>query len=85
MVSQHPPAHHKDIPSRIIATALSEFHSRPLAEFAPRHALAAVRAGEPLAEVSHHRIPSNRWRRYDKLVRTPGGYWFSATPSAAST
>jgi 2-polyprenyl-6-methoxyphenol hydroxylase-like FAD-dependent oxidoreductase len=50
-------------------TALLDF----IAEFAPRHALAAVRAGEPLAEVTHYRIPSNRWRRYDKLVRTPGG------------
>jgi flavin-dependent dehydrogenase len=44
-----------------------------IAEFAPRHALAAIRAGEPLGEVTHHRIPSNRWRRYDKLARTPDG------------
>ena len=44
-----------------------------IAEFAPRHALAAVRAGEPLGEVTHYRIPSNRWRRYDKLARTPDG------------
>ena len=55
-----------------------------IAEFAPRHALAAVRAGEPLGEVTHYRIPSNRWRRYDKLARTPDGLWFSATPFAAS-
>jgi 2-polyprenyl-6-methoxyphenol hydroxylase-like FAD-dependent oxidoreductase len=44
-----------------------------VAEFAPRHAVAAIRAGEPLGEVVHHRIPSNRWRRYDKLARTPDG------------
>jgi 2-polyprenyl-6-methoxyphenol hydroxylase-like FAD-dependent oxidoreductase len=44
-----------------------------ISEFAPRHAVAAARAGEPLAEVSHYRISSNRWRRYDKLVRMPGG------------
>ncbi|WP_206428638.1 FAD-dependent oxidoreductase [Mycolicibacterium stellerae] len=44
-----------------------------IAEFAPRHALAAIRAGEPLGDVVHHRIPSNRWRRYDRLARTPDG------------
>jgi len=44
-----------------------------VAEFAPRHAVAAIRAGEPLGEVVHHRVPSNRWRRYDKLARTPDG------------
>ena len=44
-----------------------------IAEFAPRHAVAAIRAGEPLGEVVHHRVPSNRWRRYDKLARTPDG------------
>ena len=31
---------------------------------APPHALAAARAAEPLAEVSIHRFPANRWRRY---------------------
>ena len=44
-----------------------------VAELAPRHVMAAVRAGEPLAEVAQHRVPSNRWRRYDKLARTPEG------------
>ncbi|MBB5168205.1 NAD(P)/FAD-dependent oxidoreductase [Mycobacterium sp. AZCC_0083] len=44
-----------------------------IAEFAPRHALDAIRAGEPLGDVVHHRIPSNRWRRYDQLARTPDG------------
>jgi 2-polyprenyl-6-methoxyphenol hydroxylase-like FAD-dependent oxidoreductase len=44
-----------------------------ISKFAPRHVVAAVRAGEPLDEVSHYRLPSNRWRRYDKLARTPAG------------
>jgi 2-polyprenyl-6-methoxyphenol hydroxylase-like FAD-dependent oxidoreductase len=43
------------------------------AGFAPAHALAAARAAEPLDEVAQYRIPSNRWRRYDKMPRTPQG------------
>ena len=43
------------------------------ADFAPTHALEAVRAAEPLGEVAHYRVPSNRWRRYDKMGRTPDG------------
>jgi 2-polyprenyl-6-methoxyphenol hydroxylase-like FAD-dependent oxidoreductase len=43
------------------------------ADFAPTHALQAIRTGEPLGDVAHHRVPSNRWRRYDKLRRTPDG------------
>jgi 2-polyprenyl-6-methoxyphenol hydroxylase-like FAD-dependent oxidoreductase len=43
------------------------------AGFAPAHALAVARAAQPLAEVAHYRIPSNRWRRYDKMPRTPKG------------
>jgi 2-polyprenyl-6-methoxyphenol hydroxylase-like FAD-dependent oxidoreductase len=35
--------------------------------------VAGVRAGEPVDEVSQYRVPSNRWRRYDKLARTPAG------------
>ena len=42
-------------------------------EFAPAHVLAAIRAGEPLAEVARHRMPSSRWRRYDKMRRFPAG------------
>jgi 2-polyprenyl-6-methoxyphenol hydroxylase-like FAD-dependent oxidoreductase len=49
--------------------ALLEF----IAKIAPAHAVAAARAGEPLGEVAQYRIPSNRWRRYDKLPRTPDG------------
>ncbi len=44
-----------------------------IAEIAPRHVMTAVRAGEPLAEVAQHRVPSNRWRRYDKIGRMPEG------------
>ncbi|GAS96189.1 hydroxylase [Mycolicibacterium canariasense] len=41
--------------------------------FAPPHALAAVRAAVPLSDVEHYRVPSNRWRRYDKMKRFPRG------------
>ncbi|QNJ95229.1 FAD-dependent monooxygenase [Mycolicibacterium fluoranthenivorans] len=41
--------------------------------FAPPHAVAAVRAATPLGEVEHYRVPSNRWRRYDKMKRFPQG------------
>jgi 2-polyprenyl-6-methoxyphenol hydroxylase-like FAD-dependent oxidoreductase len=43
------------------------------ADFAPAKALQAIQAAEPLGEVAHHRVPSNRWRRYDKMRRTPDG------------
>jgi hypothetical protein len=41
--------------------------------FAPAHVLAAVSAGEPLAEVCRFRYPESRWRRYDKMRRFPDG------------
>lgn len=44
-----------------------------LAEMAPPHVLAAARTAEPLADMSHYRFPSNRWRRFDQLARTPDG------------
>lgn len=43
------------------------------ADFAPPRALQAIQAAEPLGDVAHHRVPSNRWRRYDKMRRTPDG------------
>jgi 2-polyprenyl-6-methoxyphenol hydroxylase-like FAD-dependent oxidoreductase len=43
------------------------------AEFAPAHAVAALRVGQPVGAVAHYRVPSNRWRRYDKMRRTPDG------------
>jgi|HubBroStandDraft_3_1064219.scaffolds.fasta_scaffold07491_3 2-polyprenyl-6-methoxyphenol hydroxylase-like FAD-dependent oxidoreductase len=43
------------------------------ADFVPAHVLEAVRTAEPLDDVVHHRVPSNRWRRYDKLRRKPDG------------
>jgi 2-polyprenyl-6-methoxyphenol hydroxylase-like FAD-dependent oxidoreductase len=42
-------------------------------EYVPPHVLAAARAGEPLGEVTRHRMPSSQWRRYDKLRRFPDG------------
>ncbi|BBZ37936.1 FAD-dependent oxidoreductase [Mycobacterium conspicuum] len=44
-----------------------------LAEVAPAHVVEAARHGEPLGPLRHHRFPANRWRRYDKLTRTPDG------------
>ncbi|MCV7402811.1 FAD-dependent monooxygenase [Mycobacterium fragae] len=42
-------------------------------EYAPAHLLTAVRAGEPIAPVVQHRMPSSQWRRYDKMRRFPDG------------
>lgn len=41
---------------------------------APAYALAAARAAEPLAGVSVHQYPSNRWRRYDRMAKFPAGF-----------
>lgn len=41
---------------------------------APPYALAAARAAEPLAGVSVHQYPSNRWRHYDRMRRLPAGF-----------
>ena len=43
------------------------------AEFAPPHVLDAVRAAEPIGEVTRHRVPCSQWRRYDKMRRFPAG------------
>jgi 2-polyprenyl-6-methoxyphenol hydroxylase-like FAD-dependent oxidoreductase len=45
-----------------------------VADFAPAHALDAIRTAEPLSKICHYRVPSNRWRRYDKMRRFPGGF-----------
>lgn len=39
----------------------------------PNHVAAALRAGEPMGEVSTQRYPASVWRRYDKLSRFPKG------------
>jgi hypothetical protein len=39
-------------------------------EFAPAAMLAALRAGEPLGEVARYSVPSNQWRRYDKMLES---------------
>lgn len=44
-----------------------------LTDIAPPQALAAARSAEPLTDVAQYKFPSNRWRRYDKLPRTPDG------------
>jgi 2-polyprenyl-6-methoxyphenol hydroxylase-like FAD-dependent oxidoreductase len=43
------------------------------ASVAPDHVVAALHSGRPIGDVARHRIHSNRWRRYDKLPRLPGG------------
>jgi 2-polyprenyl-6-methoxyphenol hydroxylase-like FAD-dependent oxidoreductase len=42
-------------------------------DLAPAHVMKALREAEPLEDVGHYRVPSNRWRRYDKMRRTPAG------------
>ena len=43
------------------------------ADLASPQVLKALREAEPLEDVGHYRVPSNRWRRYDKMRRTPDG------------
>ena len=40
---------------------------------APPQVLSALRRAEPLGDVAQYRIPSSRWRRYDKVRRFPEG------------
>lgn len=44
-----------------------------VADFVPANVLAALANAEPLGPVVNYRVPSNRWRRYDKLRRLPDG------------
>lgn len=44
-----------------------------VADFVPSNVLAAIADAEPLGPVVNYRVPSNRWRRYDKMRRLPGG------------
>jgi 2-polyprenyl-6-methoxyphenol hydroxylase-like FAD-dependent oxidoreductase len=41
--------------------------------FTPDHVVAALRAAEPVGETVQYRVPSSRWRRYDKMGRFPDG------------
>lgn len=43
------------------------------AGLAPAAALSAFAEAEPLGEITQYRVPSNRWRRYDKMRRLPAG------------
>lgn len=42
-------------------------------EILPAHIAAAIRQGEPIGDVAFHKYPTSRWRRYDKLDRSPAG------------
>ena len=43
------------------------------AQFVPPSLVAALRAAEPIGEVSVFRFPGGVWRRYDKMRRFPAG------------
>ena len=43
------------------------------ADLAPAAVLSAFAEAEPLGEITQYRVPSNRWRRYDKMRRLPDG------------
>jgi 2-polyprenyl-6-methoxyphenol hydroxylase-like FAD-dependent oxidoreductase len=40
----------------------------------PPHTMAALRAAEPLSESARYKVPSSRWRRFDKMPRIPKGF-----------
>ncbi len=42
-------------------------------EFAPEFVIAALRMAEPVTEPAQYKVPSNQWRRYDKMSRFPLG------------
>jgi 2-polyprenyl-6-methoxyphenol hydroxylase-like FAD-dependent oxidoreductase len=42
-------------------------------QMAPTNVTEAVRAAQPAGDVTRYRVPSNRWRRYDKMERMPKG------------
>jgi 2-polyprenyl-6-methoxyphenol hydroxylase-like FAD-dependent oxidoreductase len=43
-------------------------------DIAPPDVLDVLRAAKPVGRVTKHRVPSNRWRRYDKMRRIPAGF-----------
>lgn len=47
---------------------------RFLEQIAPADVVDAVRAAQPVGETTHYRVPSSRWRRYDKMRRLPDGF-----------
>jgi 2-polyprenyl-6-methoxyphenol hydroxylase-like FAD-dependent oxidoreductase len=42
-------------------------------DFAPEFVSAALRVAEPVDEPARYTVPSNQWRRYDKMSRFPAG------------
>jgi 2-polyprenyl-6-methoxyphenol hydroxylase-like FAD-dependent oxidoreductase len=43
-------------------------------DLAPPDVMDILRAATPIGAVSKYRVPSNRWRRYDKMRRTPDNF-----------
>jgi 2-polyprenyl-6-methoxyphenol hydroxylase-like FAD-dependent oxidoreductase len=60
MVGREPPADHAGM-------------LRFIEDFTPAPVMSALRCAEPLGEVARYRVPSSRWRRYDKMRRFPAG------------
>jgi len=44
-----------------------------LQRLVPADVFAALSVGEPLGDVALHRFPANRWRRYDRMAKSPPG------------
>jgi 2-polyprenyl-6-methoxyphenol hydroxylase-like FAD-dependent oxidoreductase len=44
-----------------------------IGQMVPTSVTEAVLAAQPIGDVSRYRVPSNRWRRYDKMERMPKG------------
>ena len=42
-------------------------------EFTPSHIVSAIRESVPLTDGARHRMPTSRWRRYDRMRRFPHG------------
>ncbi|MGA9677880.1 MAG: 2-polyprenyl-6-methoxyphenol hydroxylase-like oxidoreductase [Mycobacterium sp.] len=42
-------------------------------EFTPAHVVAMIRESVPLTDGTRHRMPTSRWRRYDRMRRFPHG------------
>ena len=42
-------------------------------DFTPAHVVAAMRESVPLTDGTCHRMPTSRWRRYDRMRRFPRG------------
>ena len=43
-------------------------------QYAPPGLMDAMRTAKPIGEPCQYRVPSNRWRRFDKMRRVPDGF-----------